>query len=125
MVWNKPGLSRLPRACALLFCCLFFVFSSSAAAEGELSVSVPAVVKGYSSCAVTVTAPFAGEAELRLYDSLENPWLIRKVTLSAGENAGPWDGLGANGEKLMSGPFRFDAVMKGADGQEYSAYELL
>lgn len=121
MVWNKPGLSRLPRACALLFCCLFFVFSSSAAAEKELSVSVPAVVKGYSSCAVTVTAPFAGEAELRLYDSLENPWLIRKVTLSAGENAIPWDGLGANGEKLMSGPFRFDAVMKGADGQEYSA----
>ena len=121
MVWNKPGLSRLPRACVLLFCCLFFVFSSSAAAEGELSLSLPADVKGYSSCTITLSAPAAGEAELRLYDSLDNPWLIRRIQLSAGENEIPWDGLGANREKLMSGPYRWDAVLRGAGGREYSA----
>ncbi len=116
---KTSGLSRFVRACALfLFCCLL---SAPAASENDLMISLPAVVKGYSSVAVTVTAPFAGEAELRLYDSLENPWLSRKVSLSAGENEIPWDGLGANGEKLMSGPFRFDVVMKGEDGQEYSA----
>ena len=118
----KSGLSRLLSACAcLLFCCLFFLFPAPAGAEGELTLSLPSAVKGYSSCSLTVTAPFAGEAELRLYDSLENPWLIRRVTLSAGENVIPWDGLGAGREKLMSGPYRFDIVLAGPEGREVSA----
>ena len=91
-------------------------FESSA-----LTIFLPDTVKGYTFCTVTVQSPAAGEAELRLYDSLENPWLIRRETLSAGENLLTWDGLGANRERLMSGPYRMDVVLYTEDGAEQAA----
>ena len=122
MTCRKPGISRLCRAMAffLCLCCL----SLPAAAEGSapvLSLSVPQTVWGYSECTITVDAPAAGEAMLRLYDSLGNPWLVRRETLSAGKNELAWDGLGANRERLFVGPYRFDVTLSGEDGKEYSA----
>ena len=85
------------------------------------SLSLPGKVKGFAFCELTVQAPAAGELTLSLYDSLENPWLIRRETLAAGENVLSWDGRGANGELLMSGPYRFDAVLRSEDGTERTA----
>ncbi len=122
MVWKGTGFSRLCRAAALLlFCCLFFAALPVSAEQPALSVSLPGTVKGFSHCTITVTAPAAGESELRLYDSLDNPWLIRRETLSAGENQLAWDGRGANGELLMSGPYRLDVLLRAEGGAEYTA----
>lgn len=104
-----------------LLCCALFLCSAPADAEEELIVSLPAVVKGYTPCEIRITAPAAGEAVLRLYDRLNNPWLIRRETLSAGENVLQWDGLGANQERLMAGPYHFLVKMPGSDGKELTA----
>ena len=112
----------LRAAAAFLLClCLGFAPLPPAAGEGGLSLSLPAEVKGYTFCEISVDAPAAGEALLTLYDSLGNPWLYRKETLSPGDNLLSWDGLGANGERLMSGPYRFDLSLRGDDGREYTA----
>ena len=121
MTGKKPGLCRLCIVCAMLLLFLFLSVPALCAAEESLAVSLPDTVKGYSSVVITVCAPAAGEAELRLYDSLENPWLIRRETLAEGENALEWDGLGANGEKLLGGPFRFDVTLRAENGAEYTA----
>ena len=125
MTYSRSGASRLCRAMAF-FLCLFLLscISSPAIPEGtpgSLSVSVPKEVKGYSACTITVSAPAAGNAELLLHDSLGNPWLARTESLSAGENKLSWDGLGANRERLMSGPYQFDITLKADNGMEYSA----
>ncbi len=101
---------------------VFFSFSArSEEAESGFSLSVPKEVKGYARCEITVQSPAAGEVLLTLYDSLDNPWLYRRETLSDGENLLPWDGRGANGELLMSGPYHFTAEFFAADGKEYTA----
>ena len=109
---HKPsGCSRLYRVMAFLLCAgvLFACAVPSRAEESGFSVSLPAEVKGYAYCEITVLAPSAGEVLLTLYDSLDNPWLYRRETLSDGENILSWDGRGAGGELLMSGPYRFEA----------------
>ena len=124
MTCEKTGTSRLCRAMAFLLCLCFLSAAVPAASETALpalTLSVPKEVWGYASCTVTVTAPVSGEAELRLYDSLGNPWLIRRETLSAGKNELSWDGLGANRERLLVGPYRFDLVLRGEGGAEYAA----
>ena len=124
MMWKKAGWFRLCRMLAVFFCFLILSPASASAADpvpSALSVSLPGTVKGYTFCTVTIQSPAAGEAELRLYDSLDNPWLVRRETLSAGENLLSWDGLGANRERLMSGPYRLEAVLRAADGSEYTA----
>ncbi len=108
----------IPALLLLLFAFLLPAFSG---AEGNIILSLPKEVQCYTHSEITVDAPAAGEAELRLYDSLENPWLIRRESLSAGITRLPWDGLGANGEKLMSGPYRMEILLKGEDGREYAA----
>ena len=115
----RSGSFRAVRALAfLLCCCLLSAPCRPAAAEAEaLSLSLPAEVKGVTPCEITVRSPAAGELLLTLYDSLENPWLFRRETLRPGENRLPWDGRGAGGELLMSGPYRMDAVLT-ADGGE-------
>lgn len=119
---RSPGRSRCRACCVLLLFCFLFSALPARAASGEgLSLSVPKAVKGYAACEITVDAPAAGDLLLTLYDSLDNPWLFRRETVAAGENALAWDGLGINGEKLMSGPFRFDAVLRAGDGREWTA----
>ena len=124
MMRRKSGTSRLCRVTAFLLCaCFLSAVCLPAFPENAqmLSVSLPKEVKGYASCTITVSAPAAGEAELRLYDSLDNPWLVRRETIAAGENRISWDGLGANLERLMSGPYRFDVLLRTTDGIEYTA----
>ena len=124
MMCRKPGTSRLCRVMAFLLClCFLSAAVPVACGEGDspLAVTVPKEVWGYAACTVTVTAPVAGEAELCLYDSIGNPWLVRRETLSAGKNDLSWDGLGANRERLLVGPYRFDVVLCGEDGAEYTA----
>ena len=121
---HKPsGCSRLYRVMAFLLCAgvLFACAVPSRAEESGFSVSLPAEVKGYAYCEITVLAPSAGEVLLTLYDSLDNPWLYRRETLSDGENILSWDGRGAGGELLMSGPYRFEAEYSAADGREFTA----
>jgi len=100
---------------------LFAVAARSEEAGTAFSLSVPKEVKGYTHCEITVQSPAAGEVLLTLYDSLNNPWLYRRETLSDGENVLSWDGRGAGGELLMSGPYRLDAEFSAADGKEYTA----
>ena len=126
MTRKKPGSSRLCRAMAFLLClslCLLFLPLSLAdsPAEGALALSLPKEVKGYTRCEITVAAPAAGDLLLTLYDSLDNPWLYRREHLSDGENTLSWDGRGAGGELLMSGPYRFEALFSAADGRELTA----
>ena len=123
MTRRLPGLSRLCRAMAfLVFLCLLSVFPlPSRAEESGFSLSLPREVKGFTRCELILQAPAPGEVLLTLYDSLDNPWLYRRESLSGGENILSWDGRGAGGELLMSGPYRLEAVLSSADGKEYSA----
>jgi len=92
-----------------------------AAEESGFSLSLPQEVKGYTHCEITVQAPAAGEMLLTLYDSLDNPWLYRQESLSDGETVLSWDGRGAGGELLMSGPYRMVAEFFAADGRDFTA----
>ena len=126
MAYAKSGLTLFAGVVVLLFFCGLLHLTPAAASAPEesaalLRISLPAVVKGYTSCTVTVDSPAAGEIELRLYDSLENPWLVRREPVSAGENLLSWDGLGANRERLISGPYHFDAILRAEDGTERTA----
>ena len=108
MVWKKSGWFRWYRAAAV-FLCLAVLLSPPAVSRAEdpaFSLSLPKQVKGFSMCEISVRAPAAGEVLLTLYDSLGNPWLFRRESLTDGENVLPWDGRGAGGELLMSGPYR-------------------
>ena len=118
MAHKYTGLLRHQRVLAFLLCFYFLSGTPtvSPAEESDFFISVPETVKGYTFCTVTVQSPDAGEAELRLFDSLDNPWLVRRETLSAGENLLSWDGCGANGERLLSGPYRMDVVLTLPDG---------
>ena len=89
--------------------------------EKPLSVSVPADVRGFVTCQIRIQSPCAGEAVLRLYDSNNNLWLVMRETVDAGDNSIPWNGLGANLEKMFSGPYHFDVTVTGEDGTEYTA----
>ena len=93
---------------AALCCLLLWCLQSSAWAGEELSISLPATVRGFTPCKICIVSPAAGEAELQLFDRLDNPWLTLRQSVSAGENVLPWDGLGANDERLMAGPYHFE-----------------
>ena len=123
MMRRLPGLSRLCRVMAFLvfLCLLSAVPLPSCAEESGFSLSLPREVKGYTRCEIILQSPAPGEVLLTLYDSLDNPWLYRRESLSGGENILSWDGRGAGGELLMSGPYRLEAVLSAADGREYSA----
>jgi len=89
--------------------------------DSGLTLSLPERVMGFTPCEIRITSPSAGEAELRLYDRLNNPWLLRRETISAGENVLPWDGLGANSERLMAGPYHFNLTLRTPSGEELTA----
>ena len=123
---KATGSFRPARVLAFLLClslCLLSLPASLAEspAESALTLSLPKEVKGYAHCEITVTAPAAGDLLLTLYDSLDNPWLYRREQLTDRENLLSWDGRGAGGELLMSGPYRFEAVFSAADGREFTA----
>ena len=103
----------------LLICLLTCLFAAVCAEE--LTVSVPETVKGYTPCKIVITSPVAGEAELKLLDSMQNVWLTRREQISEGENVLPWDGLGEFGDRMFAGPYRFLVKVTGADGKELSA----
>ncbi len=123
MARSLSGFCRLCRVLAFGLCLglLAACPSFAPAEESGFSLSVPKEVKGYTHCEITVQSPAAGEVLLTLCDSLNNPWLYRRETLSDGENILSWDGRGAGGELLMSGPYRLDAEFSSADGKEYTA----
>lgn len=102
---------------SLLLLCLC-VFILSAGAEETVSVYMPEVVRGYTECQIKLVSPGEGEAEMHLYDALNNPWLIRREPVTAGENTIIWDGLAANQERLFAGPYHFDIFLHLKDGQE-------
>ena len=123
MVWKKSGWFRWSRAAAV-FLCLAVLLGPPAVSRAEdsaFSLSLPKQVKGFSMCEISVRAPAAGEVLLTLTDSLGNPWLFRRESLTDGENVLPWDGRGAGGELLMSGPYRLTAEFSAADGREFTA----
>ena len=104
----------------LILLCVLLSACAAAAADG-LEISVPENVKGYTPCEIVITAPLPGEAELKLTDTAQNVWLVRKEQLEEGENVLSWDGLGEFGERMFAGPYRFRVTMKAADGKEISA----
>ena len=112
---------RKTRNRGALLLIFLLALSSFAFGEGGLAVSLPEAVRGYTPCEIQISAPAAGEAELRLYDAGNNCWLTRRETLSAGENSLAWDGLGENRERLFAGPYRFEIALRAAEGKEYTA----
>ena len=107
----------------LLLCmlCMLLYALPAAAETTELAVSVPETVKGYTPCKIIITSPAAGEAELRLLDTMQNVWLVRQEQITEGENELSWDGLGEFGERMFAGPYRFLVKVKTEDGMELSA----
>ena len=105
--------------CAAL--CLLFLLPSFTCAEGALSVSLPETVKGYTANEIRIVSPAAGEAELRLYDVMDNLWLTRREMLAAGENVLSWDGLGENSERLFAGPYKFVVTLHTDGGKSTAA----
>ena len=113
---------RMMIALAGLLLALGVAFPFCATADGQpLKVSVPENVRGFVECPIRIQSPSAGEAVLRLYDSNDNLWRVIRSNVSAGENTVEWDGLGANLEKMFSGPYHFDVTVTGEDGTEYTA----
>ena len=108
------------RIAALILVCAL-LFSYAAAETGKLTVTVPETVMGYTPCEITVYSPAAGEAELKMFDSVQNLWLTRKEQVTEGENVFSWDGLGEFGERMFAGPYRFVVKVRTADGQELAA----
>ena len=123
MMRIRSGIFRPFRVLAFLLClcCLSGLPRLSAPAEGAFSLSVPAEVKGVTHTEIVVQSPAAGECLLTLYDSLDNPWLVRRENLAEGENRLAWDGRGAGGELLMSGPYRLNAVLTTPAGESLTA----
>ena len=120
MAGRKTGAFLLKAAgLLLLWCACLIAFPFPAAAEEApvLSVSLPETVKGYTPCEIEVWSPAEGEAELRLYDSSRNLWMVRKEHAAEGRNAFPWDGLGESGEQMYAGRYRFEVLVNTADGQ--------
>lgn len=109
--WWRSAVSALCAAC-LLLCAL------PAAEAADLIISLPETVKGYTPCEIVITSPVAGEAELKLYDPMQNLWLTRKEQVTEGENILQWDGLAEFGERLFAGPYRFVVKVTAADGTE-------
>ena len=114
--WKQAG----ARLAGLCFLCLLFLMGPAAAETTELTVSVPETVMGYTPCEIVIESPVAGEAVLQMLDPLQNLWLTRKEQISAGRNVLPWDGLGAFGERMFAGPYRFLVKVTGTDGTEQS-----
>ena len=111
---------RVPVGAVLAAFFLLFFAAGAAAEVKELTVSLPKTVRGYEPCGITITSPAAGEAELKLYDEVQNVWLVRREEIREGENILAWDGLGAYGERLVNGPYRFLVRLKTAEGKEYA-----
>ena len=62
-----------------------------------------------------------GEYAIRLVDMKKYVWLTMEADLSAGDNRVPWNGLGANLERMFAGPYRIEVTLKDADGTERTA----
>ena len=92
--WWRSAVSALCAVC-LLLCALSDVEAA------ELMVYLPETVKGYTPCEIVITSPVAGEAELKLYDPMQNLWLTRKEQVTEGENILQWDGLAEFGERSV------------------------
>ena len=105
----------------LTLMCVLLSLPCFSVAEEPFSVSLPETVRGYTPCEIRISSPAAGEAELRLYDALDNLWLTRKERVSAGENRLSWDGLGENQERLFAGPYHFIVTLFADSGGEYEA----
>ena len=118
---KMTGAGRAARVFGLLLLALLLLAAGRAGAEEKLKVSLPETVKGYTPCKITIQSPADGEAVLRLVDAKKNCWLIRRENVTAGENKLDWDGLGANGERMLAGPFRFEVTVTTVEGQEYTA----
>ena len=108
------------RIISLVLACVLLVAAASAE-TGELAVSLPETVKGYTPCTIEIRSPAAGEAVLKLMDPMQNVWLTRTEQLAEGTNMISWDGLGEFGERMFAGPYRFLVRMKTADGAELAA----
>ena len=102
----------------ILFFVVLCLLVPVSAETGELSISLPETVKGYTPCEIVIQSPVTGEAELKLFDGTQNLWMVRKVQLKEGENILPWDGLGEYGERMFAGPYRFVVKVKTPDGRE-------
>ncbi len=122
---GRKGTGGAGRRRAVLFgLLLVFVLSAALTAAAEtdgLTVSVPETVRSYTPCEIVIRSPAAGEAELRMFDQMQNLWLVRKEQVQAGENVLTWDGLGAFGERMFSGPYRFVVRVRTPEGREWSA----
>ena len=106
---------------ALLLAAWILALGGASGDEMPLSVSLPENVRGFVPCTIRIQSPCAGEAVLRLLDSGDNLWRVIRTEVTAGENRVEWDGLGANLEKMFSGPYRFEVTVTGTEGTAYTA----
>ena len=118
--WKNVRRIRTGLLPLLVICLLLSVLPVSAETNG-LTVSLPETVKGYTPCEIVIRSPVAGEAELKMFDPMQNLWLVRKEQITEGENRLPWDGLGEFGERMFAGPYRFVVKVRTADGNELSS----
>ena len=118
---RRTGIARAVVLVFFLLCATLARTALCEAGAGELKVSLPETVKGFTPCEIRIDSPAAGEAELKLLDEMNNPWLTIRKAVSAGENVLPWDGLGANLEPLRAEPYRFEVMVRESDGTERRA----
>ena len=97
------------------------LLACAAGEETPMKVKMPETVKGYTPCEIRIQSPAAGKATLRLVDMKKYVWLTMEADLTAGDNTVPWNGLGANLERMFAGPYRFEITLAGEDGMERTA----
>ena len=68
------------RLVPLLLCLSLLLAFVPASGGTSLSISLPETVRGFTPGTITLTAPFAGEAVLRLYDRLHLDCLLAAPT---------------------------------------------
>lgn len=92
-----------------------------ALAEQGFEARQESQVVGFSENTITVTAPENGQVTLQIVYGNRVYRIMENLPVSAGENTVTWNGLAANGERLIDGAYTLEATFTGASGATYQA----
>lgn len=104
----------MKRFCLLV--CLLLIAPLIALGEEQLTLKVGKEIIGFEENTIEVTSPFDGQATLRLTDDY-NTYRTLSVMVKAGDNVLRWDGLGENGERLITGDYTLYGCVTADNGR--------
>lgn len=103
-----------------VLCLLALLCMPVLALAEEVGLSVGGHVVGFAENVITISAPFDGEAVLRVSDDL-NVYRTITMPVQAGRNDLTWDGLGEHEQRLPTGKNSLSVTVTDSDGHSASA----